>query len=243
MKLCKTIADGVRAALAIYNSPEPDWMFLPAGEGDCCDHLTVGGETYPLFWWRTDTQVKHLIEFAPDTRPCSMKLNRSCAKSEGLDRLLYRELDIATACLGAPIDRVMCFRREHALNMLATMKNERVAIFELAAVLNDNTPEQGRHTFWGEDGMSSDRVVSQKVASESIYLFTEEEEKPEVFNDIFLYMYGLNKTEATKAAAIVEILMGQVDPTPWIEMDAHYRRCMAAVAASAQMATRTEVQA
>ncbi len=242
MKKCNTIEEGVASVIEMYRySINKEWQYLPAGDGDLCDKLILDGEEYPFFWWRCDTQVAALIRMAPERKPSSMKLNRSCPKSEGLDRLLYRELDIAEQVLGSPIAKVMCLRNEPALNMLATTENERVAIFELAAVLNENTAEQGRHTLWGSDGMASDRVVSQKVASEAIYLFTEEEEAPETYNDIFNYMYGLSKTDATKAAAILEILLGNLDISHWKELDAHYRRCMAAAEDSALTGSRKEV--
>lgn len=238
MQRCQTIEDGVRAVLKIYNAAPTDWEYLP---GDLCDRLRIGDRTVPLFWWRTDTQVSQMISLAPPRRLCSMKLNRTCTKREGLERLLYRELDIAEAMLAAPVRKVMCYRREHALTMLATLANERVAVFELAAVLHEDTPEQGRHTYWGENGMASDRVVSQKVPSEAVYLFTDDAQKAETYNDIFLYMYGLNKTDATKAAAIAEILMGRTDCADWTARDAHYRRCIKAAWRSADTGERVEV--
>jgi hypothetical protein len=145
MERCQTIEDGVRAVLKIYNITEPDWALIP---GDLCDTLRVGDKTVPLFWWRTDTQVAQMIRLAPPRKLCSMKLNRTYTKAEGLERLLYRELDVAEACLGASVKKIMCYKREHSLIMLATMANERVAIFELAAVLHEDTPEQGRHTYY-----------------------------------------------------------------------------------------------
>jgi len=240
---CKTVEDGVRAALSVYScTPSVSWEYRPAAPGEYCDTLVLDGVSYPLFWWRTDTQIVQLRDLAPERNLCSMKLNRTCAKSEGLDRLLYRELDIAQLMLGAPVESLMCFRRENSMNMLATMENRRVAVFELAAVLHDGTPEQGRHIYWGTDGMASDKVVSQKIPSEAVYLFTEDSEKPETFNDIFLYMYGLNKTEAVKAAAIAEILMGRTDISSWPELDASYRRCIAAAAESARSVRRVRIE-
>jgi len=72
--------------------------------------------------------------------------------------------------------------------------------------------------------------------------YTEDSEKPETFNDIFLYMYGLNKTEAVKAAAIAEILMGRTDISSWPELDASYRRCIAAAAESARSVRRVRIE-
>lgn len=238
MQTCQTIEDGVRTVLKIYNAASPDWEYLPGG---LCDRLRIGDRTIPLFWWRTDTQVAQMIRLAPPRKLCSMKLNRTGTKREGLEPLLYRELDIAQTMLNAPIRKVMCYRRDHSLTMLTTLANERVAVFELAAVLHDDTPEQGRHTYWGENGMASDRVVSQKVPSEAVYLFTDDAEKAQTYNDIFLYMYGLNKTDATKAAAIAEILLGRTDTSDWAMRDAHYRRCIEAAWQSARTGERVEV--
>jgi len=242
MKKCKTIEEGIASVIEMYRFKfDTKWKYLPAEEGDLCDKLILNGEEYPFFWWRGDTQISGMTGLAPNRKPCSFKLNRTCPKSEGLDRLLYRELDIAEQMLGAPIKKVMCFLNEPALNMIATTEKEQVAIFELAAVLNDDTVEQGRHTYWGSDGMASDRVVSQKTASEAVYLFTEDQKDPETYNDIFNYMYGLSKTDATKAATIVSILLGAIDISDWKEKDAHYRRCIAAAKDSAACGSRKEV--
>lgn len=243
MKKCLTIEDGVKAALAVYNfTPNKNWEYIPAGESDFTDSLLLDGEEYPLFWWRCDTQIRELCEKAPQRKLCSMKLNRSGAKKDGLDQLTYKEMDIAELIFQSPIEKLMCFRNENSLNMMATMENERVAVFELAAVLSEKTSEQGRHIYWGEDGMASDRVVSQKIPSEAIYLFNEDEEKATVYNDIFLYMYGLNKTDATKAACIAEILMGWMDISDWKRKDHHYRCCIAAAKESSKTCRRIQIE-
>lgn len=243
MKKCYTIEDGVRAAEEVYRySFDTDWKYVPAEDGELVDKLILNGEEYPFFWWRTDTQITSMRGMAAPRKLCSMKLNRSCPKSEGLERLMYRELDIAEQMLGSEISKIMCFRNGSAANMIGTTESERVAIFELAAVLNDETAEQGRHTYWGEDGMASDRVVSQKLASEAVYLFTEDKAEPETYNDIFIYMYGLSKNDVVKAAAIVGILKGTVDISDWKAKDAHYRECIKAAAESATSGRRIEVK-
>lgn len=235
MKKCLTIEDGVRNVLDIYQViPNAQWRYVPAGEGDLVDSLILDAVKYPLFWWRCDPQVATMQELAPARRLCSMKLNRSGAKSRGLERLLYKELDIAEFIMDTKVRTMMNFRKGNSMNMLCTMENDRVALFELTACLHDDTAEQGRHTYWGEDGMASDRVVSQKVASEAIYLFTQEDKKPKVYNDLFLHMYGLDRTQVLKASAIAEILMGHRDISDWLERDAHYRRCIAVAEQSAK---------
>jgi len=243
MKKCNCIDDGVQAALTIFQqTPQVRWQYVPAKAGELVDTLVLDGEVYPLFWWRCDPQVGSMYSKAPGAKICSMKLNRAGAKSEGLEKLLYKELDIAEWVMRSRVRTVMNFRNGGSMNMLATMESERVAIFELTASLHDETPEQGRHTFWGEDGMASDRVVSQKIASEAVYLFTEDAKDPQTFNDIFIYMYGLSRTDVLKATMIAEILMGRRDISDWKERDQHYRRCIAAAEESARTVRRLEVE-
>ena len=144
--------------------------------------------------------------------------------------------------MNSAVRSVMNFQNGNAMNMLATLENETVALFELTASLHDDTPEQGRHTYWGEEGMASDRVVSQKVASEAVYLFTEDAKDPQTYNDIFIYMYGLDRTDTLKATLIAEVLMGLRDVSDWNERDKHYRRVIAAAAESARTVRRLEVE-
>ena len=237
-----TIEQGVESVMSVYGyKSEKTWKYIPAKANELCDKLIIDGKEYPFFWWRTDVQINPLTKMAPERKLCSMKLNRTCPSSEPLERLLYREIDIAEQILGSDISKVMCFKNESAMNMLATMENDRVAVFELASVLNDDTPEQGRHIYWGENGMASDRVVSQKVTSEAIYLFTREQANPETFNDIFIHMYGLNKVDVIKASAIIDILLGKTDISAWNERDEHYKKCIAAAMKSAETVSRITV--
>ena len=243
IKFCKTVEDGVRNALEIFAmEAEVAWRYIPAKEGDFTDTLELDGVKYPLFWWRCDPQVGAMYSKAPERKICSMKLNRVGAKSQGLRKLLYKELDIAEFIMRSRVKSVMNFQKGCSMNMLATMENERVALFELAATLHDETPEQGRHTYWGEEGMASDRVVSQKVASEAIYLFTDDARDPQTYNDIFIYMYGLDRTDTLKATCIAEILMGRRSVADWRERSDHYIRCIERAEQSAQQVRRLFVE-
>ena len=241
MEKCLTIEDGVKNILKIFEKTPPAWELIPAQAGEYTDTLVLEGERYPLFWWRTDPQVDMMQELAPERKICSMKLNRVCPKSWGLETLLYKELDIAEYIIGSRVRTVMNFRNGDSMNMLATMENERAALFELGATLHDGTDEQGRHTYWGEDGMASDRVVSQKLPGKAVYLFTQEQAQPETFHDIFIYVYGLNRTDALKATCIAEILLGRRSIADWQEKDRHYRACIARAAESAAQCRRLPV--
>ena len=243
MEKCLTIKEGVQRVLKIFEKEPASWELIPAGEGDYTDTLVLEGEQYPLFWWRSDPQVDMMHDLAPERKICSMKLNRTCPKSWGLEKLLYKELDIAEYMIGSSVKTVMNFRQGSSMNMLCTMENDRVAIFELGATLHDGTEEQGRHTYWGEAGMASDRVVSQKLPSRATYLFTQDQPQVQTYHDLFIYMFGLSATDVIKAVCISEILLGRRDISDWKEKDAHYRHCIEVAAESAKQVRRLEVKA
>ena len=243
MKLCQSIEEGVPAVMEAQGArTDKTWSLVPAGKEDLTDTVVVDGKEYPFFWWRCDPQVAALRRYAPPRKPCSMKLNRTGRKSEGIERLLYREIDICRRTLGGEVRTVCCFENNGEISRLATMENDRVAIFELSAVLNDETDEQGRHTFWGENGMASDRVVSAKIPAQALYLFTEDKKDPELFNDLCLPMFGLGRLDAIKADCIAEILMGRIDPEEWKADDEAIRAVMRAVRRSAETGSRVAVK-
>ena len=243
MEICKTIEDGVKSALRLYEiNDELSWRYIPRPSGEYTDFVMINGVKYPLFWWRRDSQIAYIIASAPSKKPVSMKLNEESPASYGLDALVYKNFDIAEVSLNSEIASVMCFKKTKSLNMIATMLNKRVAVFELAAVLKDGTKQQGRHSVWGEEGMCSTRVVSQKIDTQAIYQFTDDSVTPVTYNDEFIYMYGLEKDDVAKASLIAEMLMGRVDYSDWIARDAKYKKYLAAMNKSADNSERVFVK-
>ena len=243
MRKCTTISEGVKSALELYQiTPNYDWEYIEGGKDDFTDFLRLGDVIYPLFWWREDSQVGALIGGGPSRNTCSIKLNSSCKKSYGLEKLMYREFDIAEQIARSEINNVTCFRNGNSANILATMKNEIVALFELASCLNEETDDQGRRSLWGTNGMVSDRVVAHKLSGEEIYLFTNDKKYPETFTDLFIHMYGLNKEQIYKATYITKILMGSIDTSKFFEDDKRLKLNVKATIESSKIENRVYVK-
>lgn len=243
MKKCITVQEGVKSVLELYAvALDCEWEFIEANEQDDTDYLVINGIKYPLFWWREDAQVSALINGGPSRNTCSIKINRAVKKSYGLKRLMYRELDIAEQIARAEVNDVACFKKGNSANLLATMKNGIVACLELTACLSEETDEQGRRSLWGTNGMVSDRVVAHKLSGEEIYLFTDDRKDPETFTDLFIHMYGLNKSEVYKATYITRILMGDIDVSDAIQTDIRLKRAVKAAMQSAQTEDRVYVR-
>lgn len=243
MNRCYSIEDGVKAALKVYEcNPTQKWEYISAADDEFFDKLILDGEEYPLLWHKCDPQIREICELAPEREPCSMKLNRSVSKKAGLDRLMCREFDIAEDALGSKIKSIMCFKNDNAANIMATMENDCVAVFELSAVLNENTDEQGRHTLWGRKGMISDLIISQKASPNTAYIFTEDERLPQTHNDLFLHMFGLNRVDTIKAACITEILLGRLDISNWKQIAARCEKYLAETHKSAELCQRVFIE-
>lgn len=243
MEKCVSISEGVKKALNLYNvTPKFDWEYIEGGKDDYTDFIRLDNTVYPLFWWRERSQVGALINGGPSRNTCSIKLNQSCKKSYGLNKLMYREFDIAEQIARSEVNNVTCFKKGNSANVIATMKNEIVLLMEVSSCLNEETDDQGRRTLWGTDGMVSDRVVSHKLSGEEIYLFTDDKKNPETFTDLFIHMYGLNKDEVYKATYITRILMGSVDVSNFLSDDARLKNNVLATLKSAEIEDRVYVK-
>ena len=116
--------------------------------------------------------------------------------------------------------------------MLLTMENEKVAMVELAATLHEASEEQGRMTIWGRNGMASNRVVSQKDAPQSIYVY-HSDGSTETYNDLCRVLYGLDRIQVIKVCAIANILCGKYDVQETKESMVRYEKYLALAKLSA----------
>ncbi len=206
MQEIKTIEQGVEAIFTDKQQTiAKKWGFFPAKKEEIVDTLIVDGEIIPLFWWRYDNQVFPLENLQEKMDSVSCKLNTVSQKSIGLDSLIIRHFDIAEWFLKSKIKKLNCYKKGNSAVILLTMENDKVAMIELASTLNDGADEQGRMTIWGRKGMASNRVVSQKDLPQSIYVYHSDGRK-ETFNDLCITLYGLDRMQIVKVAAITDIL-------------------------------------
>ena len=188
------------------------WQYVKKTADDFTDRVIIDGTAYPLFYWRNDPQIEAVARNAQKNigGSVSAKISGMIAKDYGLNAFLYKEIDAAEWILNSEIKKITAYVNRNAANVILLMKNEKVAILELGAVLPVGTEEQTRHTAWGKEGMESTRVVSTKVRPQSVYLFTDKTE-PYAFNDATLELYGLSLAEATAAVSVFKAITGKTD--------------------------------
>ena len=222
MKKISSIVEGVKAVLEDCEiSVHTPWEYVPATGESLVDWVVFKGEKIPLFWWRYDNQIFPLADRAEEIKSVSCKLNTVTTREHGLDRLIIRQCDIAEWILRSQVARLNAYQKGGSAEILLTMENKKVAILELSASLSSTIEEQGRLTVWGRQGMTSNRVVSQKDLPQSIYVYTESG-KVDTYNDLCPMLYGLSRLDIIKVSAIVDILRGTCDSK---EIQSAYERC------------------
>ncbi len=222
MKRVTSVEDGVKITLAMNEiADKGNWEIVKSD--DLAERIILDKKSYPFFWWREDTQLRVLKEMEPKIDSVSAKFDVVNEASQGLDKLMYRVFDEADWLIGCPIEKMMCFANGKSMNVLATYQNKKVVLFELGSTLCDGTVNQGRRTVWGKKGMASDRVVSQKLASSAVYVFSDSSKATE-YNDEVLHLYGLEKDDVMRVSAAYKILAGKTNVDEWLAADKRIRK-------------------
>lgn len=217
MKQIKSIREGVENLLKIKEITDaPTWEIVKAKEGELYDTVLVDGKAYPLFWWRFNSQQSTIHNYAKLINCVTAKLNLCSDKTEGIDRLMFREFDLAEWFMYSKIKYFNAFIKNSSANILVTMENENVVQLELGSTLVEGSEDQGKHTVWGKDGMVGDRVVSEKLRQQSLFVFTDST-RPYLYSDNTYDLYGLNRYEVDVAATVYNILIGNVDLNEWLD--------------------------
>lgn len=215
MEQVKTIREGVEKLLNIVKLENvPTWDIVYASGNDLYDKLILNGEEYPIFWWRYNSQQAGLKSHSVIIESVTAKLNLCTLRSEGLDRLIFREFDLAEWFMNSEVNYFNAFINNTSANILVTMKNENAVQMELGATLPNGSEDQGKHTIWGKKGMTGDRVISEKLVQQSLFVFTDNP-SPKTYSDNAFLLYGLNRREVDITTTVYHMIKGDVDLNEW----------------------------
>lgn len=243
MSKITTIEEGIRSIYRINEFGDvPTYSVVPCKEGEYTDHLSFDGKLYPIFNWRGVPAVASVANTARSGvgSCCSMKISGAISRDFGLDKFLYKELDTVEWALNSTIKHVTAFVNDKTCNAILRMKNDKVAILELGACLPIDADEQTRHTAWGTKGMVSDRVVSEKIRPQAVYLFNNGK-TPTTYNDNMSALYGLNQDDCAKAVIIASMLLGRVNVEEWANKHNRLVKYIEAIYRSSETGERIDV--
>ncbi len=217
-----------------------EYKLIKRKNGEFTDFIEFDGKKYPVFSWRSEPQTASVAGSAKNRMgdSCSFKISGAVPKDFGLDRFIYRELDVAEWTLDSKIKHLTAFVNNNAANIIVRMENDKVAVLELAASLPAGAAEQVRHTAWGTVGMASDRVVSNKIRPQGVYYYNDVDPIPATFNDDLYYMYGLNQDDTAEAVCVVQMLLGAFSGEEFLKKDEDLKKYVKAVYLSAETGER-----
>ena len=243
----KTVEEGVNKLLTIREVPIPSYTFFRKTKNDLTDLLSLDGETekIPLPYWHYDIRIRSIWRF------CRNKIDTVCClnaysffgKDMTFEQALYRELDIAEFVLCAKIKKVTAFKNGDACNLIAVTDRGTLANLDFGATMANGAVNQCQHRVILQNSMVNDRVVDNQVVSHGTYVFNDSSVKPEVFDDLEVYLYGLN-AEDCKMALYINALIKKSEKISEIRANhAHLLKVMDAVFRSDKTGETVEVEA
>ena len=242
----KTLEEGINKLLTIREVPIPRYTFTRKTPADLTDLLTLEGEDekIPLPYWHYDTRICSIRDF------CRAKLDTVCCLNAysffGKDMIfaqaLYRELDIAEFVLCAKIKKVTAFKNGDACNLIAVTDRGTLANIDLGATMAKGAVNQCQHRVILQNSMVNDRVVDNQVVAHGTYVFTDKSTKPEVFDDLEVYLFGLDAEDCKMAMYIKALIEKSEDVNEIRANHAHLMKVMEAVLKSDQTAATVEVE-
>lgn len=229
MEQIATIEDGVERLLTFRKRPVPDF-FLESRDGtNYLDTLIWNGNRIPLFESHFDPQIRAVAQYGQNVAEnCALNTYSFCGKDVSLAELIFREVDISEFILHSKIRKVMGFVNGNAANIICVMENGTCANIDMGCTMAPGTGNQSQHRLITKHGMANDRVVADMVPQHQVYVFGSQKCDADYYDDVDMYLYGLNEEDSRKALAIHAIITGQ---EVWTEWRSNQDRCMRVVEA------------
>lgn len=229
MEQIATIEAGVERLLTFRKRPVPEFSVISGDGSSFLDTLIWNGNSIPLFESHFDPQIRAVAEYGKTaTENCALNTYSFSGKDVSLAELMFREVDIAEFILHSKIKKVMAFVNGSAANIICVMENGTCANIDLGCTMFPGTENQSQHRLITKHGMANDRVVADMVPQHQVYVFGSEKRDADFYDDVDMYLYGLNEEDSRKTLAIHAILTEQ---EVWTEWQNNQDRCMRVVKA------------
>ena len=230
-----SVKEGVIRLLTIRDREIPEIEILARAEGELVDTLVLDGERLPLLDWRYEPRTNSMRGYGKVAEQnCCVNVSSFFGSDTPLDVLIYRELDLAEYLLHSKIVKVTAFMRGAACNLIAKCESGAQANLELGVTLAPGTIPQFQHRLITTHGMANDKGVNDLVEQCGVYVFTNEDTRPIVYNDGEYYLYGLTVEESVRCTFIQGIVLGRIDKAALVEQHKHLGEVLAAVHKSAE---------
>lgn len=218
-----SVAEGLKKLLDKYGVTPPPYQM----EGNV---LKVNGEEMPLFPWREEArfrEMKRLCTGGVVGEIVSIRAMRTAEKREGLENILYREIDLCLWLAGKRFKNLFAVVNGACANVILRFEGNATVILEAAATQKDGAEAAERHEVFTDHGMVNDQAIDTQVKQQSLYEFVEG--KTAAYTDVDFELYGLKVDEVARVRAAYAALCGRVDGENARAEDAYVRKAVKAV--------------
>jgi hypothetical protein len=166
---------------------------------------------------------------------CCLNTSSFVGKDTDISDVIYKELDIAEYLLGEPIVKVTAFMNGAACNLIAKTESGMQANLELGATMAPGTIPQFQHRLITKHGMANDKGVNDLIEQNGVYVFSDSDTRPVVYDDGEYYLYGLGVEDSVICTYVLGIIRERVCADALVEQDKHLRVLLDAVYESARL--------
>lgn len=228
MEKVTSIHAGVEKLLTIRGREVPSFTLEPRQTDGFTDILVWDGNRIPLLATRYEPRIRAVANYGSKPEDNSALNVYSFVGSDiSLERLIYREFDIAEFILHSKIRKITAFVNQNAANIIAVMENGTSANIDLGNTMAPGAHYQCQHRLITNHGMANDLGVTDMTIQHQLYVFGAEGNS--VYDDDEFYLYGLDEEEVSKVLTIHAIFTGHVKWEDWAQNDARYCRMIQAV--------------
>ncbi len=225
MERVTSIYEGVKKLLTHRGRQVPDFTLE---KGEFGDILIWNGCAIPLFPSRYEPRIRALANYGnPPEENSALNVYSFVGRDIPLERLIYREMDIAEYVLHDKVKKITAVVNKNAVNIIAVMENGTCANMDLGNTMTPGSHNQSQHRLITTRGMANDLGVTDMTVQHQVYVYAEN--GMSVYDDDEYYLYGLDEDEVAKTLTVHAILTGQINWEGFAEQDQHCRSLVAAV--------------
>ena len=235
MEMVRSVEEGVVKLLKFRKRSVPFFM-LEKNNNGFLDTLIWDGNRIPLFDSHFDPQIRAVAQYGNDSGVnCALNGYSFCGRDVSLESLIFREVDIAEFIMHSKVKKVTAFVNGTAANMILVMENGACANMDLGCSMAPGTGNQCQHRLITTHGMANDRGVTDMIPQHQVHVFGMESQNPRWYDDMDVYLYGLNEEDSRKAIAIHAIITGQECWEQWKNNETRCRNVVEAVFKSSEI--------
>lgn len=161
----------------------------------------IDGKEFPLLPWRYERRFEELKKLVDSKTVDGISVFRIISigrKTDSLEELLVRELDVCRFVLGTEVTEVFAIQNGSALNVSLKLASGVICTVELAATLPEGEERISKHEIITARGIACDMNVDTQVMQSSVYVYGKKNEK---YTDVDFELFGLDTVAVSTVRA------------------------------------------